>query len=193
MRVQRRFSKLLDEMKEVPEPEERESAEDFVRLLTKNERRIRAFIYGLVPNPESVDEIMQEVSVVLWKKFDQYEKGTEFLRWAYVVARYEVLMFRRKKARDRHVFDENLLELLAEEYVEVEEELSRERRALDKCMAELGELERKLLLTAYAQGQKINQLAEERGTTPMSLYKKLNRLRKKLLICIEKNVKTAAA
>ncbi len=176
-------------MSDKPAAEDRESAEDFVRLLTKNERRVRAFIYGLVPNPEGVDEIMQEVSVVLWKKFDQYEKGTEFIRWAYVVARYEVLMFRRKKARDRHVFDENLLEILADEYVEVEEELSRERRALDICMAELGETERKLLLTAYAQGQKINKLAEDRGTTPMSLYKKLNRLRKKLLGCIEIKVK----
>ena len=168
-------------------------AEEFVRLLTTNERRVRAFIYGLVPDPAAVDEIMQEVSVVLWKKFDQYEKGTEFIRWAYVVARYEVLMYRRKKARDRHVFDENLLEILADEYVEEEAELSRERRALDSCMADLGELERKLLLTAYAQGQKINQLAEERGTTPMSLYKKLNRLRKKLLGCIETRVKAPAA
>lgn len=61
---------------------------------------------------------MQEISLALWKKFSQFNPDTEFLKWAYVVARYELLMFRRRKARDRHIFHEDLLELLAEEYTE---------------------------------------------------------------------------
>ena len=29
--------------------------------------------------------------MILWRKFDQYRAGTDFLRWAYVIAHYEVM------------------------------------------------------------------------------------------------------
>ena len=163
----------------------------FVPLFTASERRLRAFIYGMVPGQEDVDEIMQEVSVVLWKKFDQYEPGTEFIRWAYVVARYEVLMYRRKKARDRLCFSEKLLELLAEEYEEHRTVLDDERQALDYCLGKLTEGERELLMTVYAKDMRINQIAEATGRTATSLYKRLNRLRKRLLDCVSIQMKTA--
>ena len=41
----------------------------------------------------------------------QFDPETEFLKWSQVVCRFEALKCRRRKARDRHVFSEDLLEL----------------------------------------------------------------------------------
>lgn len=166
-------------------------ADLFVRLFSENERKIRAFLYNLLPGSDEVDEVMQQVSLVLWKKFDQFDPDTVFLKWAYVVARYEVLMFRRKKARDRHVFGEDLLAMLAEEHEEESKPLEAERKALDFCLKQLEEMDRSLLLSCYARGMKINEMAERLGRTPTSLYKKLNRLRTGLLKCIKRNAQPA--
>ncbi|BCX46180.1 RNA polymerase sigma-70 factor [Haloferula helveola] len=162
----------------------------FVPLFTSSERRLRSFVFGMVPSQQDVDEIMQEVSIVLWKKFDQYEPGTEFIRWAYVVARYEVLLYRRKKARDRLCFSEKMLELLGEEYEDDEDVLERERTALDRCLKKLPESDRETLITIYSKDMKINELAEATGRTATSLYKRLNRMRAKLLTCVESQLKT---
>jgi len=48
---------------------------------------------------------MQEVSVVLWKKFADFREGAGFPAWALGVARFEALAWRRDKARDRLVLD----------------------------------------------------------------------------------------
>jgi RNA polymerase sigma-70 factor, ECF subfamily len=144
----------------------------------------------LLPGTIEVDEVMQEISLALWmalwKKFSQFNPDTEFLKWAYVVARYELLMFRRRKARDRHIFHEDLLELLAEEYTEKAEPLQDERRALSKCLTALPVPDHKLLMTCYSKDMKIDEVAHRLGRTSTSLYKKLNRLREALLQCIDR-------
>ena len=163
----------------------------FVPLFSSAERRLRAFVYGMVPSQHDVDEIMQEVSIVLWKKFDQYEPGTEFIRWAFAVARYEVLMYRRKKARDRLCFREELLETLATEHEEESEGLAEARECLRGCLRRLPDSDREMILTVYAKNMRINELAEVIGVTPTSLYKRLNRLRSRLHDCVLRNLKTA--
>ena len=163
----------------------------FVPLFTASERRLRSFVYGMVPSQQDVDEIMQEVSIVLWKKFDQYEPGTEFIRWAYVVARYEVLLYRRKKARDRLCFSEKMLEILSEEFEEDEDTLDREKAALDFCLKKMSEADREMLMTIYSKDMKINELADSLGRTATSLYKRLNRMRARLLDCVQSRLKTA--
>jgi DNA-directed RNA polymerase specialized sigma24 family protein len=44
----------------------------------------------------------------MWRKWDTFDPATDFMRWARVIARFEVLKFRRTMARDRHVFTDDL-------------------------------------------------------------------------------------
>lgn len=121
---------------------------------------------------------------MLWKKFDEFEMGTSFVAWAHMIARYEVMKYRRKKGRDRHIFSDEVLELLAEECENHEEELSGRRSVLKSCFAELANEEQKLLLASYARDLTIKELAEREGRTPGALYKALDRLRIRLVKCV---------
>ena len=73
---------------------------------------------------------MQEVSLAAWKKFDQLDDVEEFPVWACVIARYEILMFRRRHARDRLVFSERVYELLADQSLEQVESGAKENASI---------------------------------------------------------------
>ncbi len=173
-------------------PEKDDPGELFIKLYTKHESRLRNFVRSMVPTWESVDEVMQEASLVMWRKFDQFDPETEFLKWSQVVCRFEALKCRRRKARDRHVFSEDLLELLATEIEEEDEEIFvREKQALRECLKKVKEPHRELLLASYAKGAKIKEVAEAAGKSPTSVYKLLNRVRESLHECITNQMKAA--
>lgn len=165
--------------------------ERFVQLFTRCEPSLRAFVRSLVFSWDDVDEIMQNTSLVLWRKFSDFDPDTDFMKWACVVARFEVLSWRRDKARDRHVFDEDVVNLLAEEAAAGAERLSNQRHALEKCLRKLPENLRRIVLAAYEPGVKLNEVAEELGKSATAFYKTLNRTRAKLQECIR--VETAAS
>ncbi len=67
---------------------ENETYEQFVTLFTRNEPALRAFTRSLLPSWDDAVEVMQNTSLVLWRKFDTFDQNTEFLKWAFVVARF---------------------------------------------------------------------------------------------------------
>lgn len=159
---------------------------DFLRLFVKHEEALRAFARVLLPTWEAVDEVLQEASVVMWKKLAQLDAQENFLPWAKVIVRFEALRMRRDHARDRHVFSDEVLELLANEAADVVEDVwEREREALKDCLQHLAPHHRELMLAPYAGEGRVTRLAEEMGRTVNSLYKLLGRLREKLLRCVE--------
>ena len=91
-----------------------ERNETFVRLHSRYQQRIYAFILTLVPNPTDADDILQETGVVLWRKFDEFDLDTDFVHWAHKIAYYEVLKFRTRQGKERLCFDETLIEAMAD-------------------------------------------------------------------------------
>lgn len=169
----------------MPEPQPIAES-DFLRLFVKSEEALRALARVLLPTWEAVDEVMQEASVVMWKKLGQLESADGFLPWAKVIVRFEALRLRRDHARDRHVFSDAVFELLAVESADVPEaRWERERAALRDCLSQLKPPHRELVLAPYAGDGRVTRLAEQSGRSVNSLYKLLGRLREKLLQCVE--------
>ena len=170
---------------DVSPPED--SEEQFVQLFAANERHLRAFARSMGLGWSEVDDVIQTVSLVMWRKWDQFEPESDFMRWARVITRFEVLKARRKLARDRHVFRDDLMELLAEAAEERDEAVCRERyrEALTDCLEGLPEKSRGLIGAAYAGDQTIRNLAVTIGKSATALYKTLDRIRKSLQVCIE--------
>ena len=77
--------------------------EEFIKLFTRYQRRVFLFILSQVPSPVDAEEIHQETNVIIWRKFDRFELGTNFLAWACQIANYEVLKYRSRQ-RQRPAF-----------------------------------------------------------------------------------------
>jgi RNA polymerase sigma-70 factor (ECF subfamily) len=162
-----------------------------VRLYAANEPAIRAFVRRLVPLRDDANDVMQEVAVALWRKFAPTLGGEDFRRWAFGVARYEVLAWRRDKARDRHVLDEDVLTLLASEAVACEDALDAQREALNACLKKLAAPQRELLLAAYSDENGIRRVAQRSGRSLRGFYQWLYRVRVALLNCVRRAVQEA--
>jgi RNA polymerase sigma-70 factor (ECF subfamily) len=172
-----------------PLPEQRD---EFVRLLVRHDRAIRAWLRASLPTMNDVDEVMQEVSVVAWRKFDQLDDPENFQRWVCVIARYEVLMYRRKKARDRFVLGSEVEQLIADEGQAELELREKQLGALEHCVQKLPESKRELVIDIYSSGMPMNAVAKQLGTSDAALYKSISRVRKSLLDCIERSLAEGA-
>jgi RNA polymerase sigma-70 factor (ECF subfamily) len=166
-------------------PQQAERYESFVQAFARHEPGLRSFVRPLVPAWNDMQEVIQETCVVLWRKYDQFEPGTDFLSWACTVARFEALKYRRARARDRHLFGEELIALLADEGVVEAEVRERERRALERCVQKLPHRQRELIERCYSGGASIKEVAVSLGRSATGLYKALDRIRAILMQCIE--------
>ena len=175
------------------EKEDREQHDKFLRLFMEHEVSLRLFVRSLLFSNEESREVMQEIAIVLWRKFDASQDGTAFRRWAFGVARMEVLAFRRDRARDRHLFGDDIAELLERTVQSESATLDLERNALEKCMGKLSTDQRELVDAAYEPGVKMSDLASDLGWTSMAIYKKLHRIRIQLMQCTQRELASVQA
>lgn len=182
--------------KDMPSNDQHRTTEDaqheaFIALFAHHEPELRRFIRSLMPTAVDADEVLQQTAIVIWRKFDQYDSETNFMKWACVIARFEALAYRRKMARDRLVFTEELMDLMADEGVEELDSRLSEREALDECLAAMPEKQRLFLTLAYTPGVKTKELAEAAGSTAAAFYMRLKRLRAQLMECVESKLQQA--
>jgi RNA polymerase sigma-70 factor (ECF subfamily) len=160
----------------------------FVQLLNQGHRQLLAYLISLLGNRHDAEDVFQRVSLILWRRFDTFEPGTNFMAWATMVAFYEVRNFQRVASRSRLWFDDELLEVLAAERVpDLEEEPTR-REALNLCLEQLDDSGRHLVEEAYFEDGSIARLATQLGRAPQTLYNKLNAIRRMLAQCIERRL-----
>lgn len=161
---------------------------EFLRAFTRHEPAIRAFVRRLVPSRSDADDVLQEVAVVLWDKFDEFQSGGDFRAWACGIARFKVLSWLRDKGRSRLVLDMNVVELIAEESLQEESRLEQQRFALESCFEKIPVTERSLLTRAYQRDVQIQEVAAASGRTVGGFYQWLHRMRKSLLECISREL-----
>ncbi|MBK1855606.1 sigma-70 family RNA polymerase sigma factor [Verrucomicrobiaceae bacterium 5K15] len=158
---------------------------DFMRLLLQHENALRAFARSLLPDWNAVDDVFQDASVIMWKKFDQLDTGDGFLPWGKVIVRFHCYRYHEQKKKSGAVFSNELIAILAGEAENLEDaEYSQRHTALASCLEGLRETDRELVLAPYLGHGRIKELAEAANTSANSLYKKIGRLRDRLRQCI---------
>ena len=160
--------------------------EEFVHLLLEHEPQVRSFLRRLLPTCNDVDEVLQETSMIAWRKFSEFERGTAFGGWFLTIARFEALKHRRRIAKSPLVFADDVWELLADEGVERTDKPFQQH--LDTCLGKLHSEQRKLILRIHTPGVVIRELAEQSGKSEHAFYKVVQRLREKLLDCVTKSI-----
>jgi len=170
------------------DPDNPQIHEQFLSLFTSNEPAIRAYVRRLVPTRHDAADVMQEVSLVLWKKFRQLDQPRNFRRWSFGVARYETLAWLRDKARDRLLLADDVLHTVAHESEQDEGRLFAQREALEGCLEKLPKDQRTVILAAYAPDAAIQDVAKQSGRTVAAFYQWLHRMRLQLLKCTRRTL-----
>lgn len=159
---------------------------EFVRLFSRHQRQIHAYIGTVLANPTDVEEVLQETSIVLWSKFDAYDRERPFVAWACGIAHLQILRYFRLHRRRMLPLDESTIELLLADRTQLDEVLAERRGALAECLQRLRAKDRELIEACYSPGAKIKDVAVESGRPLAALYHTIGRIRRTLLECIER-------
>jgi len=161
----------------------------FVTLFVQHQEAIRSFLKTIVPVGVDHEEILQEASLTMWRKFDTFQPGTNFKGWALQVAKFTTFNHIRKLKNDRLVFKSSLIELIANDVEAGQSMLESRRLALSYCKTKLRESDSVVLSAYYFKGKSVVEYAESVNRTSNAIYKQLDRIRRDLLCCIEGFVK----
>jgi RNA polymerase sigma-70 factor, ECF subfamily len=159
--------------------------EQFMTLYSGHQRRLYLYTMTLLPASVDAEDVLQEANLVLWRKFDQYQPGTNFFAWACQIIRYEVLKYRERRVRTAQLLDPDVFDSLAETAISQVEHLDEShRRALVDCMQRLSNGDRDLMRCRYSEAMEVQRIAAAMNRSPNAVSKSLGRIRRLLLDCI---------
>ncbi len=162
----------------------KDRSKELIQLMMKHQRRIFAYIYTLVPSRSDAEDILQETSLTICEKFNDFKQGTNFYSWACQIAYWKIRAARKKYATSKVIFNQEVLDLIAVTQFKVEEELDHRHYALSECLKKLNDRDRRMILTRYESGKNVSAAAHVCGRTVQGAYKALNRIRKVLFDCV---------
>ncbi|WP_197994896.1 sigma-70 family RNA polymerase sigma factor [Gimesia panareensis] len=157
-------------------------------MLTAHQSKLYAYIRSLLPDSQAVQDVLQETNLVLWRRSEEFEPGSNFVAWACKVAYFQVLAYYRDNKRDSMVFNVELVSMLAKQN---EEKMAGPRdlqRVLSSCLAKLPEQSRRLIQQRYAAGGSVQAIAEEQGRSVGAVSQMLYRIRQLLQECVQKSL-----
>ena len=169
-------------------PTSNDDESKFITLFVQHQSSVRSFITTIVPVGVDADEILQDASLTMWRKFDQFVEGTSFRNWAFQIAKFTAFNHIRRVKRERLVFESSLVELIAQDIERFDSALDARRAALKHCRSKLSQKDATMLVGCYETKSTIDQYAKSVSRTPNAVYKHLDRVRKGLLSCINKVV-----
>jgi len=166
-----------------------ERRDAFARLFAQHDRWLFAYLVSLLGSAAHAEEVFQEVCVVLWREYETFQLGTDFVRWVSVIAHNQVHRFRRQQRRVGPHLSDAAVDLLSEDAVERADLLESRRDALRHCLEKLPAKDRQVVRSCYADTRtNFKMAAEELGRPVNTVYKALNRIRKVLYDCIERTL-----
>ncbi len=164
-------------------PQSDKDAGEFTRLLLQNHKRIMGLILALVPNGPDADDILQESSGVMWRRFGDFEPGTNFSAWALRIARLQVMSYYDREKRARARLSDETVDSLTDQLARPDWDSSARMEALRRCVGRLREREIELIRRRYYSEQSVPEIARDTGATVHAIYKSLNRVHLALLRC----------
>ncbi len=155
----------------------------FLKLHMSRQRVLFSYLLAAVRDPATAEDLLQQVTLVLWKKFPEYRPEVPYIAWAYGVARREVAAHFRRKSGKETILPLEILDAVAPEIEILEGGLSAESRALAACVGKLAGPMRELLRLRYEERCSRPALASRLGESLAAVNMRIVRVRRALLDC----------
>ena len=153
-----------------------------------NRDSIYAFLLVLVRDRTLVEDLFQEVSLLLWEKFETFREGTNFGAWARQIAYNLVRNSRRHQSRVRNLLPEAAARSISGAFARIEERAGEEewRAALKTCMDRLSPPARNLVQLRYFRDLELAEIARTLGRTAAGVNSALCKIKAALETCLRR-------
>ena len=160
------------------------NSDEFLRLITEFQGRLFAFLLSVLGDVDQANEVLQETNLVLWRKSDEFQPGSDFKAWSFRVAQFQVMAFRQRQIRDRLVFSDEVMEQVSRDATKQDESYEQRVEMLNACIAHLSERNRDVLCRFYDQKESLETIATALQRTANAVGQMLFRIRKSLIQCV---------
>ncbi len=164
--------------------EDAEQHVEIVREMVSCQAGLYAYILKLLPYASDAADVLQQVNLKILAKKSEYSAGTNFGAWAASIAHYEVLTHRSKKARDRMVFDDEIVRQLAQTESQAVSGQFAKSRLLEECLGKLDVSDRRLIAQRYEENLRPREIGKALDRSAQSVSQSLYRIRSALGRCI---------
>ncbi len=161
---------------------------EFLGLFLKNHEDLRAFIGSMIRDRHACDDLLQDVALVLWQKFGEYDRQRSFGAWARGVTAKRILQSFDKARKIPLPFSPEAVEALVEAYDATDTQASALNEALEFCLKTLPEKSRRLITLRYEQAMKLGEIADVLDSSLDAVHKALSRIRIALRRCVEQRL-----
>jgi RNA polymerase sigma-70 factor, ECF subfamily len=161
----------------------------FSVLLKRYQRPVHALIRQIVPCREDAEELTQDVFVKVFRKLDTFKGGSSLSTWLYRIAYNTAISATRKQKVFFPDFDEKDLNNIPDEAVDelLEKEDDEEKiLRLEAATEQLNPEDRALISLYYTEEKSVSEVAEILELSPENIKVKLYRVRKKIVLLINK-------
>jgi RNA polymerase sigma-70 factor (ECF subfamily) len=162
----------------------------FLARFLKAERRIFAYIMTLLPHRADAEDLLQQVSLIMWEKFDPQAPPEDFAAWGSRIAYFKIRDYRRTLRRSRVIFSDAMLDRVAQSLADraLELRLDERHEAMVRCLEKLHRRDRELLSERFKDGATARSAAERVGLSVDAFYKALARIRRLLDDCVTRTM-----
>ncbi|MDA3963043.1 MAG: sigma-70 family RNA polymerase sigma factor [Planctomycetota bacterium] len=163
--------------------------EAFLRQLTPVLPELRAFVGSCLRDPAGCDDVVQETTIVLWRRSGDYDPTRSFGAWARGIA-VRVLKARLRQGARWRCLDGAAIDAICTSWDQRDGEHPREDelQALRACVRELPADRRDWLRLRYEQGLDFAAIAERLGKSAQAIQRAVHRLRETLATCIRRRL-----
>jgi RNA polymerase sigma-70 factor (ECF subfamily) len=134
---------------------------------------------------------VQETFLTVTAKAEQFERGTNFRAWAWMIARYKALQALEKRAAPHERFAPEVIEALCAHEASEQSPDEERMRWLTLCMEALAPRAREAVRLRYEQAQRPPEVARSMGWRVEAVHVALSRARIFLRDCVTQKMTEA--
>ena len=159
---------------------------EFVELIMAENRTLYAFAYSICRNHADAEDIVQQASSVMWRKFDTYDPDRSFGAWARSILYRTAMNHLRKRGKRPVLCDPEILEQMVGAYEEADNCFGHERLldALKSCVEKLSVIHRRMVEMRYFHRKPSAQIGKALNRSVQAVNTGLLRVRRRLELCI---------
>lgn len=159
----------------------------FLNLFLTHQSYLKGYLLAATGSPADADDLLQEVSHILWEKFETYDASRPFRPWALGVARLVVLDWRRRQARNLRVLSPEAIDALTDAATRAGD-IEGYQTHLRACLEHLSADWKRIVRLAYLESLPLAQVAEALGRSVAAIEMALVRARRALKACVERRL-----
>jgi len=162
--------------------------QQFLELFLRHQHDLTAFVASVVRDWHRAQDILQELAVILWEKFDDYDRSRSFGAWARGIAHHLIQRDYERFRRSLPLLSPEAIAALLVAYDQEDVGTSSELEALRNCMGQLSERSKILLRLRYEEELSIESCADRIAGTAVAVKKALTRIRAQLHRCVDQRL-----